>query len=171
MDISGCSGVSLSYSQNASENSLFSVFRTKGLIYETLKVETLESLLEAGAHINEVEPKDSTNFLQRLIIKEFSFKDTEGEEFKKIVAWLCDKGLDIDHQDVEGRTALHLAVLEDEFSLAAYLVERGANRAIFDNYGKTPFDIENNFTPSYISESDAAEREKVLKLLLPTKTI
>lgn len=117
--------------KDAAENSLFSVFRK-----DTLTLEMLEGLLKAGADINEVDPKDNKNFLQRLIVEGFPFEDNEGNEFRKIAEWLYSNGINPNHEDVEGRTAVHLAILEEEHELAAWLISKGANQAIgaIDNY-------------------------------------
>ncbi len=66
------------------------------------------------------------------------------------------------HQSAGGRTALHLAVSEDNFLMVKWLLDKGANRAIVDEDGETAFDYLNDFKPSIMSEFYAADREETL---------
>lgn len=52
--------------------------------------------------------------------------------------------ISVHEQDHEGRTALHIAVLEDNTSDVKVLLSRGASLIVQDNSGKTPLDYARN---------------------------
>ena len=59
-----------------------------------------------------------------------------------ILAFLIDKGADVNAKNVCGRTPLHYAVESNPFlSDIQYLIRRGANVNAVDDEGKTPLDI------------------------------
>lgn len=164
-----CNSVSLygntKICENISRNSLFSVFVADEQIFETLKLKDLELLFSQGANVNEEDKEHKMNFLQKLIVEEFSFDGAEGEELKKIAEWLYEKGININHQRADGCTTLHLAALEDDFLVLKWLLDKGANPRIVDSNGRTPFDYINSFHYSFMSDSYASAREDALILL------
>ncbi|HSX04173.1 MAG TPA: ankyrin repeat domain-containing protein [Rhabdochlamydiaceae bacterium] len=148
---------------DVAENSLFSVFCSGDRIFDCLELATLEELFQMGAKINETDKKYGMNFLQWCIVEECSY--AEVNEFERIVNWLFVNGIEIDHQDFKGRTALHLAVSEGMFDLAKMLLNQGANRSIVDANGRTAHDYMSDFVPEIMSDSDEKDREEILALL------
>jgi len=59
----------------------------------------------------------------------------------EIALWLAENGCDLDYVNVDGQTALHLAVLDGSISMAAALVRKGADMGIKDMGGKTAMDL------------------------------
>ena len=57
---------------------------------------------------------------------------------REIAEILVDAGARLDHQDVEGMTALHHAVRNDHLEVARMLLARGASREIRNVYGGNP---------------------------------
>jgi len=152
--------------ENIPENSFFSVFREGKQIFDTLKLETLVQILRKGADVNEVDGEYKMNFLQRLIIEEFSFDAKKvGEEFKKIAEWLYLSGIDINYRCADGRTALHMAAAENDLSMVKWLLEKGANPAIVDDDGEIPFDYVDNVKPLYICKDFALKIQEMRTLL------
>lgn len=68
--------------------------------------------------------------------------DREGDE--SIGKMLLDKGVDIEAQDGEGRTALHLASNGGRLNVVRLLLEHGADTGARDKAGRTAFDIANH---------------------------
>ena len=54
---------------------------------------------------------------------------------------LIDSGAQINHQDNDGNTALHYALMGENFELAKFLVGKGADKTIKNNDGETPEDL------------------------------
>ena len=59
-------------------------------------------------------------------------------EHPEWIEGLLDCGADIDVQDKNGRTALHVSARGGSFTLFEYLLQRGADPTIEDNKGKIP---------------------------------
>jgi len=59
----------------------------------------------------------------------------------EIALWLAENGCDLDYQNSDGLTALHIAVREGKISMATALVRKGASMDIQDASGKTPMDL------------------------------
>lgn len=125
---------------HAWEDSLFNVFLEIENIFETFNVEKIEDLLKNGADVNELEKEYDMNFLQKCILEDFSLHNAEGEIFKAIIQTLISAKIDLNHQDVDGCTALHLAVEKHQFDLATLLIDKGALSSIVDCEGKTAYD-------------------------------
>lgn len=58
-----------------------------------------------------------------------------------IIAFLLDNGLDVNHKDLHGRTALHHAAIQSQQDAAFMLIERGSSVSIVDCLGLTPLDM------------------------------
>ncbi|CAF1313188.1 unnamed protein product [Adineta ricciae] len=54
-------------------------------------------------------------------------KDNQPALIPSIICTLVDRGVDINHADDEGRTPLHLAVMENRLEFVKYLLKKGAN--------------------------------------------
>lgn len=57
---------------------------------------------------------------------------------RRLAKIFIDKGVDIDHQDPQGRTALHYAAFALEKSMVKLLMDNGADNTIEDKHGLTP---------------------------------
>ncbi|ORX61169.1 ankyrin [Piromyces finnis] len=57
---------------------------------------------------------------------------------EKIIDILLDKGIDVDHQESQGNTALHYAALQDNMATIEKLIKYGANLEIQNYKGETP---------------------------------
>lgn len=121
------------------EDSLFNVFLDKEDIFNTFNVENIERLLKNGADVNEIEKEYGMNFLQKCILEGFSLHETEGEIFSEIIETLISAKIDLNHQDFDGCTALHLAVEFGQLDLVKLLLEKGANPSIVDCENKPAF--------------------------------
>jgi len=75
-------------------------------LFKDINFSDLERLLKFGANVNETEKEFNLNFLQKCIIDEVY----EKPEFTKMVSLLINYGIDVNHQDVDGCTALHFAI-------------------------------------------------------------
>ena len=95
----------------------------------------IELLHEAGADLN---AKDHEGWIP-VDMLHFRYCGT------KIIAWFLDHGIDIDHQDPNGNTFLHLAVLNPPTNwyipIAEFLVHRGADRSLKNKKGYTALDL------------------------------
>lgn len=77
------------------------------------------------------------------------------ERAKQIVSELVAFGLDLDHRDNEGETALLYAVMDDNTEAVRFLIEKGASRKVLDKDGR-----------SLIERAEAEGHEGVARLLL-----
>lgn len=56
----------------------------------------------------------------------------------EIAKWLLENNAAIDERDMQGLSALHCAVISNNYKIAEYLLEHGASVDIRDNFGNTP---------------------------------
>jgi ankyrin repeat protein len=88
---------------------------------------------------------------------------------------MLDAGVDINYGDVDNTTALTVAILNKQYSLAKFLVDRGANPSIADAAGRTPLyaivDIRNeDWTALPLRKSeDSLPSIEVVKAILAKK--
>lgn len=91
---------------------------------------------------------------------------------KKVLQVLLDKGLDINHRDRDGKTALHLATESDwTLSLFDFLIENGAKCNIKDNYGMTPWDNCKKIRTKYRGQREFEILDKMKRQLKISLTI
>jgi ankyrin repeat protein len=88
-----------------------------------------QMLLDAGADVNMVTDNDMTPLISMIRIGRFGLN-----EVLPIAELLLDAGVDPDHQDTQGRTALHYA---EDGELITLLIERGADVNVQDDEGQT----------------------------------
>lgn len=139
---------------------LFSVLSIKD---SSVMSARLESLLKSGANVNETEDEFKLNILQKCIIDEYSYK-----ELSKIFDILLNHEIDVNYQDVDGCTALHYAICEEQYELAKILLNNGANPAIVDKNGETAFDdLKSIVNPDPLK---VEQRKEMLQLLKTTAT-
>ena len=58
-----------------------------------------------------------------------------------IIKECLSKGCDINFQDYDKRTALHIAAEENKKEIVKFLIERGGDLNLKDRWGKTPNDL------------------------------
>ena len=63
-----------------------------------------------------------------------------------IIKECLSKGCDINFQDYDKRTALHIAIEEEHNEVIKFLIDNGAKSDIKDRWGDTPNDIKNKKT-------------------------
>jgi len=153
------------------DNSLFVLFKSgdQDTILANLQLSLIKELVEEYlCDVNEIECTEyKLNFLQRCIVEEFDFdgETEESKQFNAIIDYLVSKELDLNYQDIDGRTALHIAVSENQFELGEFLVSKGAKTTIKDNDGHTAYDNLARFLPQYMSDDYRARRQKMLNIL------
>jgi len=60
---------------------------------------------------------------------------------KEKIDFFLDNGIDINHQNKGGETALMIAVKRHSFYIVKYLIDKGANKNLIDIDGKSVFDF------------------------------
>ena len=105
-------------------------------------------LLSKKINIHKYENKKSKNLLSinrndLNSIKMLSYLLLDGSYNNNlnIIRECISKGCDINFQDYDKRTALHIAVEEGHKNVEKFLLEQGADKNIKDRWGKTPNDI------------------------------
>ena len=66
---------------------------------------------------------------------------------RKVVEWLVERGANINTQDENGFSALHIATQERNSEMVSYLLQNGANVNIQDKFGNNPILRANLATP------------------------
>lgn len=97
-------------------------------------VQTLVEKYEA-----DVNAQDSTS--KRTPLHELVVFAQNISEFTSFFWILKKHGVDLDIQDDDGKTALHLAYEEGKSEIVNLLIENGADTTIRDLKGKTPFEL------------------------------
>ena len=78
---------------------------------------------------------------------------------RKVVEWLIGRGANINTQDENGFSALHIATQEKHIDMVSYLLQNGANVNIQDKFGNTP-----------IMRTDRSTPPELLRILLENGT-
>lgn len=90
-------------------------------------------------------PSDTTT---PLLISAIKQNDNKGIEE------LVREGADVNDKDIEGKTALHHAVLKKNVDVVAFLIDQGAELEARDIYGKSP-----------LAYAKALKNKKIIRLL------
>ena len=75
-----------------------------------------------------------------LIIASFGARKNISDKIK-FVKYFISKGIDINMQNNVGDTALHAAVVRNQYEISKFLLESGADKNITNNESKTPLQI------------------------------
>lgn len=152
------------YTQAISADSVPYVFKQDYSLFSLLEIKDpnvilvrLTSLLEWGANINELEPENQLNLLQKLIIDDVPM-------INEIAELLMDKGIDVNHQDIDGCTALHFAVCDQRYELATKLLYYGANPLIVDKRNESALHDLEHLT--HADPSKLEQREQIKQLFM-----
>ena len=78
---------------------------------------------------------------------------------RKVAEWLIGRGANINTQDENGFSALHIATQEKRIEMVSYLLQNGANVNIQDKFGNTP-----------LMRTDCAAPPELLRMLLENGT-
>ena len=65
---------------------------------------------------------------------------------------LADPRIAVDQTDTKGRTALHYTAINYQPATARLLLEKGANKTLVNNYGRTPAEEANFYGNSDVAE-------------------
>lgn len=57
---------------------------------------------------------------------------------QKISEYLIKQGINLDHQDINGKTPLHYCAEYDDKSIAAFILQNGGDVNVKDKYGNNP---------------------------------
>ena len=97
---------------------------------------------------------DNGNYSYSLTALECAVLELEDEDFDYIVENFLNIGADINLQNKEGNTALHIALQNNQKYKANSLIMKGANKTIKNNAGKTPDMTDNNRSVANIPTID-----------------
>ncbi len=92
----------------------------------------VRTLIQAGANVN------MTDYLGRTALHETVLGESGAKNIRSIVELIKADGMDLDKQDHEGNTALHLAVDKGDVEAVRALLQHGANRNIRNKEGRLP---------------------------------
>lgn len=106
--------------------------------HEYVIKEIIKILLEHGENPNEI---DNDRFGSTPLHYAVTYGKITPEMRVNIMKLLIEYGADINIQDGQGNTSLHIAMQYINFNIAKYLIDNGADLNIINNEGKTPIDI------------------------------
>ena len=84
-----------------------------------------------------------------------------------VAAWLVDHGVPVNLANHDGQTALHLAIFNNNETLAFCLFKKGASLSVKDKAGKTPLDYA-SFVLTRLLQSSGTDTVRHLELSHPT---
>jgi len=84
-----------------------------------------------------------------------------------VAAWLIDHGVPVNLANHDGQTALHLAIFNNNETLAFCLFKKGASLSVKDKVGKTPLDYA-SFVLTRLLQSSGTDTVRHLELSHPT---
>lgn len=128
-----------------------------------------------NATIQNLEDSSTGNGFLHFLAKYWKLIDESGEtnetnetNVESIIDALLKQGADINHQNGNGNTPLHVAVLENKSYIVNFLLEKGADPNIKNNENQTPLDIANtNYNKiKYIwTYNSTAKKKEVNKII------
>jgi ankyrin repeat protein len=108
----------------------------------------LKPITNPNATIKNLEENSSGNGFLHFLVKFCKLGDDNFGEgtvsfltVKSIINALLEKGADLNHQNGNGNTPLHVAVLENKSDIVKFLLEKGAETNIKNKKEETPLDI------------------------------
>lgn len=130
-----------------------------------LEYEILLLLIKRGAQINTTPSDSSRRSALHLAIQARTYSNEQRIHRQKIIALLISSGIDLEAEDVYGRTALIYAVIENDDFAARMLLEKGADMQHTDREGKSAKDYLTAFSSRTIIQllSDYAKKQAAEK--------
>lgn len=93
------------------------------------KTEWAAAALDSGGDVDIMLATGKVSILQNFISNPTVGRNVNMDVLRRII----DAGANLNHRDVTGHTALMLALMYQQFDVAAYLIERGASVDCYDN--------------------------------------
>lgn len=118
-------------------NPLFHVLWKRDYDDATKKI-IAEILLRSGADVNGKNKFGWTVLYDFIVMKQYQDK-------KDIIAWLIDKGADVNTQDNKGETLLNAAIKEGIYDIVQLLISKGARLDVMDSEMETPLHVAVDF--------------------------
>lgn len=130
-----------------------------------LEYEILLLLIKRGAQINTTPSDSIRRSALHLAILARTYSNEKKIHRQQIIALLISSGIDLEAEDVYGRTALIYAVIENDDFAARMLLEKGADMQHTDRKGKSAKDYLTSFSSRKISQllSDYAKKRPEAK--------
>lgn len=110
-------------------------------------------LLENGANIN-IQSNTGENLLILII-----FKITESIDNKSLLRLAFEYNINVNVQDSDGNTALHIVTLSDRLDLLFMLLKQKPDQSILDKNGKTYIELAENKIKQYLSYYSVQKNE------------
>lgn len=126
-------------------------------------IEVLKLLVEAGANLSDVDASGKT-------VLHFACSNYENDMVDPIVFLLEQGSFDINRSDEFGYTPLFYAAMYGNYTIALFLIERGANKSVKCKSGKTAYQLFNeNLKKGRFHPNKFEDNLKKLKILLTLK--